>query len=67
MPISVSFSPGTPEKAGMVYHLWGEKIRLSMGRRNFLKEDREDVQGTDKEEVNISLNLEVANNKRLRC
>ena len=56
MPISVSFSPGTPEKAGMVYHLWGEKIHLSMGRKNFLKEVREDIQGTDKEEVNISLN-----------
>ena len=61
MPISVSFSPGTPEnvKFGCGLSSWGEKIHLSMGRKNFLKEVREDIQGTDKEEVNISLNCEV--------
>ena len=50
MPISVSFSPGTPEnvKFGCGFSSWGEKIHISMGRVNFLKEvmeDRELIRG----------------------
>ena len=44
MPISVSFSPGTAEnvKSSCGFSSWGEKIHISMGRVNFLKEVRED-------------------------
>ena len=44
MPISVSFSPGTPEnvKSSCGLSSWGEKVHISMGIRDFLKEVRVD-------------------------